>query len=660
MMFVDWRTSIVIGGIYLMTYFVAFFVTSIYCGYIVICNDNQNIKISNPVIQWLLLTWNKKRLYLCIIPHLFDQATDIAVIIEYYQLRNDINISNKIDTIYLFWGSIIIIIVSRIISAIAVSKMTHNCCDFILGILDLTMFKAIYVGYILDRKSPTNIQRYIGLLEATLESFPQLILSTLYVTTTVAYETESISVLIIISLLSSLYALTARVASDDKHIYNTNWKGIRCNLCTFPCINLRYILRVLMRFMEISSRLILYVLLWVNLGGFYTSIILGIELIYLVCIVFRSGSIEALGNMMYFVIVGNVNEKTDFKLILIFLVYRFISAYIYLTLITILSNFENIGGPKIPNFYNRHRETMDSQFGFTLLIYCWISHFIWPYIGSFIAYHYARRNKTDTGIENRSRTRDIESLIYVNDINGFIDIITFGAHINHDIYWYLYISLMNQRHYDGSFIFNNNARYKADQICNLQANKEFKINKRFECFKWDDYTQLGGLIRIKTKRSIHIGIDSGIYANECGYYGNNQYNTNGHDSQNPGLFGYLYHGSGGMNIKHAGGGTIVLISESTIVNDGEINACSTKGNGGTIFICCKIFINRENGFIEANSVGGTNGQIAIYTNSYDNYNNDGMKPEPFIGTYHQGLEIIRERQIIQSINNDKETVILLA
>ena len=93
------------------------------------------------------------------------------------------------------------------------------------------MAKTIYVGHILRRKSASNMQRYIGLLEASLESFPQLLMSTFYVVTLAAYDNtgESFSPIITISLLSSLYSLTSRVSNDDKSVFNTKWKNLEYN-----------------------------------------------------------------------------------------------------------------------------------------------------------------------------------------------------------------------------------------------------------------------------------------------------------------------------------------------------------------------------------------------------------------------------------------------
>ena len=180
--------------------------------------------------EWIKLTWSFKSLYLSMIPHIFDQATDIAVIYEYYSLINDENIKDVIDTSYLFWMSIVLFLFARVTSTMAIYKLTRNNYDILLGLLDLVMVKAIYVGYLLKRESPTNIQRYIGLLEATLEAFPQLLISTFFITTVVAYNDNDIQLnpFIPISLLFSLYSLTSRVTSDDKSIYNADWKNLEC------------------------------------------------------------------------------------------------------------------------------------------------------------------------------------------------------------------------------------------------------------------------------------------------------------------------------------------------------------------------------------------------------------------------------------------------
>ena len=97
--------SFIIGAIYMGIYLFAFFITSIYCAYIIINNEGYKGKgCIYKIKKWIKLSWKKKKLYLAIIPHLFDQATDIAVLIEYYELSNNINVKQYINIHYIYFG----------------------------------------------------------------------------------------------------------------------------------------------------------------------------------------------------------------------------------------------------------------------------------------------------------------------------------------------------------------------------------------------------------------------------------------------------------------------------------------------------------------------------------------------------------------------------
>ena len=65
-----------------------------------------------------------------------------------------------------------------------------------------------------------------------------------------------------------------------------------------------------------------------------------------------------------------------------FLIYRFLSSYIYLIIVTVFSNVK-FDESYIPSYHQRNKETAESQFGLGLLIYCWIAHFIWPCAGMY-------------------------------------------------------------------------------------------------------------------------------------------------------------------------------------------------------------------------------------------------------------------------------------
>eukprot|EP01083_Nonionella_stella_P316543 1148340_1 len=99
-------------------------------------------------------------------------------------------------------------------------------------------------------------------MEATFEAMPQLLMSTGFIVKTQAFDT-----LIVISLVSSLWSLTARVSADDKLWIGNEWRSLDFTYEKCPVINWRSVLRVGYRFLEISSNLCLVTVLWINWGG---------------------------------------------------------------------------------------------------------------------------------------------------------------------------------------------------------------------------------------------------------------------------------------------------------------------------------------------------------------------------------------------------------
>ena len=131
--------------------------------------DNKKHGCKYYVKKWLKLTWNKKKIYLSIIPHLFDQATDYGVIATYYIHIGDEEIEKDVSIIYWFYLSIVIVIVHRIVSTFGVWLITKNWFNVMLQIFDFLMIKAVWTSYKLNGEEPSTSQRFLGLLEATFE-----------------------------------------------------------------------------------------------------------------------------------------------------------------------------------------------------------------------------------------------------------------------------------------------------------------------------------------------------------------------------------------------------------------------------------------------------------------------------------------------------------
>ena len=129
---------------------------------------------------WFQLVWEKKSCYLPGIAHIFDQVSDVGVILVFYFLshaetkyeRNcDIDYCGGVNTSYLFYGSIFFFFAYRIISASIILRDTANWSMFGIQLLDFLLYKCIYISYRFESKKKSNPQRLIQSLEAVMLCF---------------------------------------------------------------------------------------------------------------------------------------------------------------------------------------------------------------------------------------------------------------------------------------------------------------------------------------------------------------------------------------------------------------------------------------------------------------------------------------------------------
>eukprot|EP01083_Nonionella_stella_P271310 919297_1 len=242
--------------------------------------------------------------------------------------------------------------------------MSRNRNDFLLQIFDILIMKAIWVSYKLKTTEPSNMQRYLGLLEATFESAPQIMLTMVFMLKSAETNTK-ISAVFILSTLFSLWSLSSRVISDDSIMFKEDWNGlnIACKHC--PILNLKYIYRMIWRLLEITNRVCVWCLLWVGLSGIAISIIIAFELIYLLITCIMAKKPDALGMMMY--LMTTAGDKS--KMFGIFGVYRVISFYVYMIIISV-----------------RYKRVIHTDLGLFMLCYGWITGPLWMIIGWMVIY----------------------------------------------------------------------------------------------------------------------------------------------------------------------------------------------------------------------------------------------------------------------------------
>ena len=173
--------SLVVTWTYFTVYVTIFFAVSIYCAIVVKqeYDQHKNEQQLQQEVQdqwskkklfkkWYRSVWKKKKVYLNLIPHLFDQATDFGVIAEYWRLRNNPD-EVGINTIWLFGVSIFVILFYRIASTWEIYRLTQNEKFAVLQFFDLLMIQSVWTNYELDTDEPSNSQRYLQVLEAMFE-----------------------------------------------------------------------------------------------------------------------------------------------------------------------------------------------------------------------------------------------------------------------------------------------------------------------------------------------------------------------------------------------------------------------------------------------------------------------------------------------------------
>ena len=229
----------------------------------------------------------KKSCYFPCITHLVDQATDFAVIFEFYQLYVFENIPNSngttndcsgVNAEQLLILSCIAFLFYRIISCIWIYNITRSKFHTILQFFDLKIYHALYINFISEYNDgyPNTAQIYIQILEASLEAFPQVVIQ-LYFFIQVEMDIGKYWV-IFASLIMSLYNVASKMASEDRVYFVKSWQSVFVGKCM---INIRYLFRYIIRLCDVFQRIILILMLWVGIGGFYCALYIIFEIIVL-------------------------------------------------------------------------------------------------------------------------------------------------------------------------------------------------------------------------------------------------------------------------------------------------------------------------------------------------------------------------------------------
>eukprot|EP01083_Nonionella_stella_P170556 580666_1 len=427
--------SLLIMWAYFIAYCIMFLVVSIVCAINIHKEKEPKANIFKLIKAWGKSLWHKKKIYGELLPHFFDQATDFGVVYEFGQYyaedQRDENsgkeVTRGVNTQYLFYISIAIIVVHRIVSSVAVYNLTHKPKYALYQFLDVLMIRCVYTNYKLDTNQPSNAQRYLQTMEAIFESAPQILISTAFLIKT---KQGAISATVIVSLITSLFSLSRRVSADDKVMLQDDWKEIKHRNADgkwkFPFVNWKYIVRVVFwRFLEISSRITLLVLTWVNLGGKAIFFLLAIEFCYLSVLAWALGTIDIMGNLIYLMAANSKRKgyRWAVPMAWIFWGWRVLSGWALLISITVFAASDVDHAALLNNEDNatRYEQTFKNTAGLVLFVYCWVATPLWQWIGAVVIFDF--KNLASVG-------RDVETLLEDGKWDEVLELVSFGAQFN--------------------------------------------------------------------------------------------------------------------------------------------------------------------------------------------------------------------------------------
>ena len=136
-----------------------------------------------------------------------------------------------------------------------------------------------------------------------LEAFPQLIIQTLFVVKSGQFDG-----FVTVSTVFSMLSMVNKAVSEDKQLFvkktnftcfPRNWQDAQWTYKTFPCVNIRYLIRVLFRIFDISHRVLIIVLVWTQLGGVFVMIAATIEFCVLFAIVIKTKELSVVFALWY-------------------------------------------------------------------------------------------------------------------------------------------------------------------------------------------------------------------------------------------------------------------------------------------------------------------------------------------------------------------------
>eukprot|EP01084_Bolivina_argentea_P098265 176612_1 len=234
----------------------------------------KNKGCTGKIKSWAADIWGRKSCYMPIISHLADTTTDFAAVAEFYIIANESSkkMCGGLNVWYLFGLSVSCMMIYRMISSYVIYTLTKSWMRVLTQFIDIELFRILYVSHKYKLSKSSSPQRLISTLEAVFEAAPQALIQFIFL-----MKTDGISVIIILSVILSLFNLTSSAVSDDKMLegftqsYDVPFKWKK----KLKTMSLLY----LFRFCDIASQILCLCLFWAFINGYALTIIISIDFI---------------------------------------------------------------------------------------------------------------------------------------------------------------------------------------------------------------------------------------------------------------------------------------------------------------------------------------------------------------------------------------------
>ena len=243
--------------------------------------------------SFLAAIWNFRGLLMPSVTHFFDTATDIALVIEWYILKeckkkHEPEYLSLLDMELLFYLSLSVIIYYRISSSLIIYRFSHSKVDFIFQLLfDYYLIKIIYYNLYKYRSfKPQEMINIVRSLEGSTESVFQSILALVFMIQ-IYQSSQIIDSLALISFAFSLYSVISRYIFVDKHYldksaHNSNIKME--DICSWSKlkrgISINWINHCIFRSIDIFTNIIILALFWTQVDIIYLIVLAAILLLF--------------------------------------------------------------------------------------------------------------------------------------------------------------------------------------------------------------------------------------------------------------------------------------------------------------------------------------------------------------------------------------------